>query len=175
MSFDDIHIAQCLNYFQHQIKQNNRKLFGQISAFIMPKPCGFSTPRTRMPAGILRSDIHVWQQPYLCATSTGATVDVGHALQRRDSGRYHLRLIFVSLSDRTQKIQYKLFPITNENGVTKSPQSTQRAQNSTIPATTYEKAAVSRFRTRMTRIARIFTDPFASAQSVFLPAIRTAV
>jgi hypothetical protein len=41
-----------------------------VSTFIMPKPCGFSTPRTRMPAGIR-----------------------GHALQRRDSGRFHLRLI----------------------------------------------------------------------------------
>ena len=51
------------------------------SAFIMPKPCGFSTPRTRMPAGIR-----------------------GHALQRRDSGRHHLRLIFVSLSDRIQEM-----------------------------------------------------------------------
>jgi len=39
-----------------------------VSAFITPKPCGFSTPRTRMPAGIR-----------------------GHALQRRDSGRYHPR------------------------------------------------------------------------------------
>ena len=34
-----------------------------------------------------------------------------HALQRRDSGRYYLRLIFVSLSDRIQEIQFKLFPI----------------------------------------------------------------
>jgi hypothetical protein len=48
------------------------------SAFIMP--CGFSTPRTRMLAGIR-----------------------GHALQRRDSGRHHLRLIFVSLCDRIEK------------------------------------------------------------------------
>ncbi len=63
------------------------------SAFIMPKPCGFSTPRTRMPTGIR-----------------------GHALQRRDSGRHHLRLIFVSLSGRIQKIIFILFPIINENG-----------------------------------------------------------
>jgi|GEM_PF-1702861 len=41
------------------------------------------------------------------------------------------------------------------NGLIKSPQSTQRAQSSAIPVTTYEKAAPSRFRTRMTRI---FTD-----------------
>jgi len=85
MSFD-IHIAKCLNYLQHQIKQNNRKLFGQKSALI-------------------------------CV---------------------NLRIIFVSLSD--------------------------------IPVTTYEKAAAVRFRTRMTQIAWIFTDPCASvssAQSVF--------
>jgi hypothetical protein len=65
----------------------------------------------------------------------------------------HLRLIFVSLSDRTRKIQFKLFP-----------------QSSTIPVTKYETAAASRFRTRMTRIARIFTDlreSASSAQSAF--------
>ncbi len=42
----------------------------------MPKPCGFSTPRTRMPRRASRSDIHIWRKPYVCATSTGATVDV---------------------------------------------------------------------------------------------------
>jgi hypothetical protein len=61
----------------------------------------------------------------------------------------HLRLIFVSLSDRTQKIQFELFP-----------------QSSTILVTKYEKAATSQFRTRMTRIARIFTDLCASVLSV---------
>jgi hypothetical protein len=61
----------------------------------------------------------------------------------------HLRLIFVSLSDRTRKIQYKL-----------------SLQSSTIPVTKYEKAATSRFRTRMTWIARIFTDRRASASTV---------
>jgi len=52
----------------------------------------------------------------------------GCALQRRDSGRLHLRLTFVSLSDRIKEIQLKLFPIINENGFVpriKSPQSTQ--------------------------------------------------
>ncbi|MCG2734981.1 MAG: hypothetical protein L6282_01175 [Candidatus Methanoperedenaceae archaeon] len=44
--------------------------------------------------------------------------------------------------------------------------SPQRAQSSAIPVTIYEKAAASRLRTRMTRIARIFTDPFVSASSV---------
>jgi hypothetical protein len=79
-----------------------------LSAFIMPKPCGFSTPR--MPAGIrqglrpLRTLVHVCQ----CAGIRVHAIDwrdsrSGHALQRRDSGRHHLRLIFVSLSDRTQK------------------------------------------------------------------------
>jgi len=51
-----------------------------------------------------------------------------------------------------------------------STQSTQRALRSAISVTTYEKAALSRLRTRMTRIARIITDPCASAssaQSVF--------
>jgi hypothetical protein len=51
-----------------------------------------------------------------------------------------------------------------------SPQRAQRTQSSAIPVTMYEKAAASRLRTRMTRIARIFTDPCASAssaQSVF--------
>jgi len=62
--------------------------------------------------------------------------------------RVHLRLIFVSLSDRTRKIQFKLSP-----------------QSSTIPVTKYEKAAALRFRTRMTQIVRIFTDRRASASS----------
>jgi len=30
--------------------------------------------------------------------------------------RVHLRLISVSLSDRTRKIQFELFPIINDNG-----------------------------------------------------------
>ncbi len=116
----------------------------------------------------------------------------------------HLRLTFVSLSDRIQEIQLKLFPIINDyqthsclnllenkpqinaderrfvhlnfqhffevyavNDWTKSP---QMAGSSAMPVTLYEKASASRFRTRMTRIARIFTDPCASAssaQSVF--------
>gem|GEM_PF-2267400 len=69
-----------------------------VSAFIMPKPCGFSTPRTRMPAGIrqglrpLRTRVHVCQ----CAGIRVHAIDWrdsrrGHALQRRDSGRLHLR------------------------------------------------------------------------------------
>ncbi len=61
----------------------------------------------------------------------------------------------------------EVYPV---NCLIKSPQSTQRAQSSAIPVTTYEKAAPSRLRTRMTRIARIFTDPCvsaSSAQSVF--------
>jgi hypothetical protein len=41
----------------------------------------------------------------------------------------------------------------------KSPQSTQRSQSSTIPATAYEPAPPTRRRTRMTQIGRIFTDP----------------
>jgi hypothetical protein len=55
----------------------------------------------------------------------------------------------------------EVYPV---NGLTK------RAQISAMPVITYVKAALSRFRTRMTRIARIFTDPCASAssaQSVF--------
>lgn len=44
-----------------------------------------------------------------------------------------------------------------------APQSTQRAQSLDIPVTMYEKAAASRFRIRMTRIARIFTDTCSSA------------
>lgn len=43
--------------------------------------------------------------------------------------------------------------------------SPQRAQSSAISVTLYEKATTSRFRTQMTRIARIFTDPRASASS----------
>jgi hypothetical protein len=66
----------------------------------------------------------------------------------------HLRLIFVSLSDRTRKIQFRLF-----------------TQSSNIPVTKYEKGAASRFRTRMTQIARISTDnprvSASSAQSAF--------
>ena len=122
-----------MNYSKTPI---NRKLYGQISAFIMLKPCGFSTPRTRMPAGIR-----------------------GHALQRRDSGRHHLRLIFVSLSDRS-------------HGLLKSPQSVQRSQSTAIPVATYEKAAPSRLRTRMKRIARIFTDTCALLKVHFFEFIR---
>ena len=48
----------------------------------------------------------------------------------------------------------EVYPV---NCLIKSP---QRAQSSAIPVTTYEKAAPSRLRTRMTRIARIFTDPW---------------
>jgi hypothetical protein len=51
------------------------------------------------------------------------------------------------------------------NSRIKSPQSTQRSQSFSIPATAYETAPPSRRGTRMTRIARIFTDPCASASS----------
>jgi hypothetical protein len=44
------------------------------------------------------------------------------------------------------------------NSLIKSSQSTQRSQSATIPATGHEKASSSRRGTRMTRIARIFTD-----------------
>jgi len=57
--------------------------------------------------------------------------------------------------------------VNQRNGILKS---TQRAQSSAF--TTYEKAAPSRLRTRMTRIGLIFTDthnPCASVQSVFHP------
>ncbi|MBU3967007.1 MAG: hypothetical protein KKG76_06510, partial [Euryarchaeota archaeon] len=47
-----------------------------------------------------------------------------------------------------------------------SPQRAQRTQSSAIPVTMYENAAASRLRTRMTQIARIFTDPCASASTV---------
>jgi len=90
---------------QYQIKRNNPKLFGQISAFIC----------------------------------------------------IHLRLIFVSLGDKIREIQFKLFPIINENRLVKSP---QKAQSFAISVTTYEEATPSRFRTRMTRI---FTDTIATA------------
>ncbi len=82
----------------------------------------------------------------------------------------HLRLIFVSRSDRTRKTKFELFPIQEKiepanydqahsclNGLTESPQSTQRAQRIEIPAKSHKKAAPSRLRTRMMRIARIFT------------------
>jgi len=44
----------------------------------------------------------------------------------------------------------------------------QGSQSSAIPVTKYEKVAVARFRTRMTRIARIFTDTCVSASSAHL-------
>jgi len=103
------------------------------------------------------------------SASTVAPVDVAHTYGSRHTWRsafhnipsaficVHLRLISVSLSDRNRKIKFELFPIINENGLTKSPQSTQGSQSSAIPVK-YEKVAVARFRTRMTRIARIFTD-----------------
>jgi len=108
----------CLGILKNkpQIKQNNRKLFRQISVFI-------------------------------CV---------------------YLRLIFVSLSDRSREIQLELFSIQEKiepaNSLIKSP---QRAQSSSIPVTTYDKAAASRIRTRMTRVARIFTDIFDHHASLF--------
>jgi len=75
------------------------------SAFIMPKPRGFSTLRTLMPAGIS-----------------------GHALQSRDSGRHLLQLIFVSLRERTQALQFKLFSIINEY-LNIKPHSAQRTHS----------------------------------------------
>jgi len=65
-------------------------------------------------------------------------------------------LIFVSLRDRTRKIKH-FTDDYKRNSLTKSPQS------SGIPVTTYEKAAASRF---ITRIARIYTYPCVSASSV---------
>jgi hypothetical protein len=59
----------------------------------------------------------------------------------------------------------RLSEVYSVNCMIESP---QRAQSSVF--TMYKKAATSRLRTRMTRIARIFTDPCASAssaQSVF--------
>ncbi|MCE8426017.1 MAG: hypothetical protein J5U17_09605 [Candidatus Methanoperedens sp.] len=56
------------------------------------------------------------------------------------------------------------------NYLIKSPQSTQRSQSSTIHAKWYEEVPPSKRGTLMTRIGRIFTDPWASvssAQSVF--------
>ncbi|HEX7575259.1 MAG TPA: hypothetical protein VF360_02690 [Candidatus Methanoperedens sp.] len=57
--------------------------------------------------------------------------------------------------------------VYRENSLIESPQSTQRAQRCATPVTTFEKAAASRFRTRMTWIARIFTDKYESARFVF--------
>jgi hypothetical protein len=51
------------------------------------------------------------------------------------------------------------------NSLIISPQSAQRSQSFAIPATAYEPAPPSRRRTRMTQIARIFTDQRASASS----------
>jgi hypothetical protein len=52
----------------------------------------------------------------------------------------------------------EVYPV---NGLIKSPQTMRGTQSSSIPVVTYETAAASRFRTRMTRIARIFTDTCA--------------
>ena len=110
------------------------------------------------------------------SASTVAPVDVAHTYGYRHTWRsvfyrnpsaficVHLRLISVSLSDRTRKIKFELFHKINENGLTESPQSThsmQRAQSTAIPVFTSEKAAAARIRTQMTRIARIFTDTYA--------------
>ena len=116
----------------------------------------------------------------------------------------HLRLIFVSLSDRIRKIRFKLFPVKPQieqainsqahsclNLLENKPQInaderrfvnlniqqvsetyqenslTESMQSSAMPVITYEKAAASRLRTRMTRIC---TDTFSSAsfpQSAF--------
>jgi len=62
---------------------------------------------------------------------------------------------------------FEFYPVNSMN------ESLQSTQSSAF--TTYEKAAASRFRTRMTRIGRIFTDTHnpcvsvSSAQSVFHP------
>lgn len=60
-------------------------------------------------------------------------------------------MIYMTASNRWNLLENKL--------QIKAPQSTQRAQSLAIPVNTYEKALASRFRTRMIRIARIFTYP----------------
>jgi len=52
------------------------------------------------------------------------------------------------------------------NSLIISPQSKQRSQSSTIPATAYETAPPPRRGTRMTQIGRIFTDLRFSIQIV---------
>jgi len=61
---------------------------------------------------------------------------------------------------RIQAIQH-LSEVYQRNSPIKSPQSTQRSQISAIPANKNETAATSRFKTRMTQIAWIFTDTCA--------------
>jgi hypothetical protein len=68
--------------------------------------------------------------------------------------------------DFFENVQY-FSEVYQGNSLIKSP---QRTQSSDIPVTNYEKTTLSRLRTRMKRIARIFTDPrvsASSAQSVF--------
>jgi hypothetical protein len=116
----------------------------------------------------------------------------------------HLRLIFVSLSDRIREIKFGLFPIQEKiepannnqahsclNLLENKPQInaderrfvnlnilqvsevyqenslTESMQGSAIPISTYETVTASRFRTQMTRIARIFTDIFDRFASLF--------
>jgi len=133
-----------------------------------------NSPSPRSPLGVWR-----WLREDPCESASSAL----SVFYRRLSAFIcvHLRLIFVSLSDRTRKIKFELFLIQEKiepanyyqahsclNGLNKSPQSTQRTQSLAIPVNTYEKATASRFRTRMTRIARIFTDPSVSVSSAYL-------
>jgi len=57
--------------------------------------------------------------------------------------------------------------IQHISGVYQENSLTESMQSSVIPVATYEKATASRFRTRMTRIGRIFTDIFHSCASLF--------
>ena len=94
--------ASAQSVFHHVCSSLKNPASGtKVSAFITPKPCGFSTPRTRMPVGIrqglrpLRTPVHVCQ----CAGIRVHAIDWrdsrrGHALQRRDSGRLNLRFPF---------------------------------------------------------------------------------
>ncbi len=101
----------------------------------MPKPCGFSTPRTRMPRRAYRAAISTYGgEPYVCATSTGATVDVDTPSRGVTLGAFICGSIFDN--DRCEHLphthlpKFDVFAAFAFSKVSRlTPQSTPRAQS----------------------------------------------
>jgi len=84
------------------------------------------------------------------------------------SNIWNYRHLISKIAVSDLKLKYKIYGLTEKfDGRILKNKPQMMAQSSSIPITTYEKAAPSRYRTRMTRIARIFTDMCASEQSAF--------
>jgi len=177
---------------QHQIKQNNRKLFRQISAFIcvhlrlifvslrdIPQEIQFKlfpiiNENGFVPGCQKINESAFDYQTHSCLNllENEPQIMASRVTPLEGVSTYALRGIGVRGVENPQgfgiderrfvnmNIQHlsEVYPI---NGLPKSPQCMQRPQSSKIAVVTCERAAQSRLRTQMTRIARIFTDLFA--------------